>query len=198
MRSRHHFSQGNDKEKMRTNKRVRITRRDIEKARQELAQAPKGSPPKPKAEKEKARWRKDFWHGLVYCDSYGHAWTDNFEPVYLGQTEEIIPYLKSRGIDGENYNMVIEAAEEFRAEKKFPSCHPATKGDATPVKTSGASPNRATFKDNPRFLRLLDGLIAKGCGTPTIQKELREKGYDVPYRTLGRWVNGRKISQGTH
>ena len=178
---------------MRTNKRVRITRQDIEKARQELAQAPKDSPPKPKT-REKSQYKKDSWYGNVYCDSNGYASVtgNGLEGIWLGKTGELIPYLKSRGIDGENYNMVIEAAEEFRTEKKSQSCHSATKDDATPVKTGGASPNRATFKDNPRFLASLDSLIVKGYGTPTIQKELREKGYDVPYRTLGRWVNKRK------
>jgi len=172
-------------------KRVRITRQDIEKARQELTQVKESPPVSPKA-KEKPKWAKDSWFGLVYCDSYGHAWIDEFEPVYLGKTDEIIPYLKSRGIDGENVAIVLIAVKEFRTEKKSQSCHLATKDDATPVKTNGANPNRATFKDNPRFLASLDSLIVKGYGTPTIQKELREKGYDVPYRTLGRWVNKRK------
>ena len=192
MRSRHHFSQGNDKEKMRTNKRVRITRRDIEKARQELAQVKEPVLTKPKVTGEKPKWGKGFWFGLVYCDSYGHAWIDNFEPVYLGKTDEVIPYLRSKRIDGENVDIVLQAVKEFRTEKKSQSCHLATGNDATSMITPESNPNRATFKDNPRFLRLLDELISKGYGTPTIQKELREKGYDVPYRTLGRWVNKRK------
>jgi hypothetical protein len=55
-----------------------------------------------------------------------------------------------------------------------------------------AKPHRITFKNNPQFLRLLDSLIRKGRGVPTIQSELRANGYDVPYATLGRWIRKHK------
>ena len=46
----------------------------------------------------------------------------------------------------------------------------------------------ATFRKDPQFLASLDTLISKGYGVQTIQKKLKAKGYDVPYRTLGRWI----------
>jgi len=176
-------------------KRVRITQKEIEGARQELAQAKESPPTRPKAEREISKWGKDFWFGLVYCDSYGHAWIDNFKSVYLGKTEEVIPYLKKRGIDGGNVGMVLQAAKEFQSEKESQSYHLAMKDDVIPISIPSAKPNRITFKDDPPFLASLDELIAKGYGIPTIQKELKAKGYDVAYATLGRWVKKHRDSQ---
>jgi hypothetical protein len=53
----------------------------------------------------------------VYCDSYGYAWVADFEksgetkPISLGRTNKFIPYLKQRGIDGED---VLEVLRAFR------------------------------------------------------------------------------------
>ena len=173
-------------------KRIRVTRKDIETARQQLAKQPKLI--KPKIEQEAPRYKKDFWYGLVYCDSNGWASIvgDKLEGIWLGKTNEIIPYLKSRRIDGENVDMVLQATKEFRSEKESQSCHLATKVCKDPMIIPPAKPHRATFQDNPRFLRLLEHLISKGYGIPTIQKELKAKGYDVAYRTLGRWIAKRK------
>jgi len=104
-------------------KRTRVTQKDIERARHELTRAKESSPVKTKPEKERPKWGKDSWHGSVYCDSYGHAWIDNFEPVYLGKTDEIVPYLKGKEINGENVDMVLQAAKFFWSEKDFHSCH---------------------------------------------------------------------------
>jgi len=48
------------------------------------------------------------------------------------------------------------------------------------------------LRQSSQFLGLLDSLIAKGYGTPTIQSKLKEKGYDIAYRTLGRWIAQQK------
>ena len=167
-------------------RRVRVTRQDIEKAREELSKQPK--PIKPKAEGEKPRHKKDFWYGLVYCDSYGHAWIDNFKSVYLGKTDELIPYLKSKRIDGENVDMVLQAAKEFQSEFESHSCHLATRNRITPIRVPSEKPIVATFKKNPQFLRLLERLISQGKGIRVIHSELKGKGYRVPTRTLGRWI----------
>jgi len=179
-------------------KRVRITKEEIEKARQGLL-AQDEKPVRARTEKERPKWQKDSWYGLVYCDSYGHAWITGkqFKSVHLGKTDELIPYLKSRGIDGENVDSVLIAAEEFRSEKETPSCHLATKNDEGGINTSVENSNRATFRDNPQFLSLLDALIDKGYGIPTIQQRLKGRGYNVAYRTLGRWVNKRKAGVKT-
>jgi hypothetical protein len=50
------------------------------------------------------------------------------------------------------------------------------------------------LKEDPLFLGSLDELISKEYGIPTIQKELKVKGYDVAYATLGRWVRERRAS----
>lgn len=62
------------------------------------------------------------------------------------------------------------------------------------ITTTPQNSNRITFKDAPLFLSTLESLIAKGYGIPTIQNELRSKGYKVPYATLGRWVKKRRVS----
>jgi hypothetical protein len=181
---------------MRAKKRVRITRKEIEKAKQDLTQAKEFPLIKPKAKREKSQWGKDFWYGEIYCNSSGYASIvgNDLKEIWLGRTDELIPFLKHKGIDGENYNMIIQAAQELREEKKSQSCHSATRNAVTPINTKGESPHRATFKDNPRFLGLLDGLIIKGYGIPTVQGELKKKGYDIPYRTLGRWISKRRAN----
>ena len=170
-------------------RRTKVTKKDIEAARRELLKQPKQLI-KSKIERETLRYKKDFWYGSVYCDSNGWASIvgDNLEGIWLGKTDEVIPYLKSRRIDGENVGMVLQAIKEFRTEKETPSCHLATKVGKDHIVIPPTKPHRATFKEDPRFLRLLDSLIAEGCGLPTIQKRLKENGYDAPYRTLGRWV----------
>lgn len=181
-------------------RRTRVTRQDIEKAKEELAQAPKNISPRTKT-REKSQYGKSFWYGEVYCDSNGWASIAGktspegaFEGVWLGKTDEIIPYLKSRRINGEDVDIVLQAANEFRSEKKSQSCHLATKNGTGHISIPPAKPNRATFKNDPRFLRLLDSLIAEGCGLPTIQKRIKENGYDVAYRTLGRYIKVRRAS----
>jgi hypothetical protein len=153
-----------------------------------------------KKEKEGRKEKKD-WYGLIYCDSNGYASIigDDPEGIWLGKTNEIIPYLKKEQIDGENIDMVLEAVRRFRSEQENPSCHLATENDTTSVITPESNPNRATFKKDPQFLGFLEQLIAKGYGLPTIQRELKVKGFDVPYRTLGRWVKKhRDIRGGSH
>lgn len=175
-------------------KRTRVTQKDIERARQELAQVKESPPTRPKAEKERKNWGKDFWYGSVYCDSYNHAWISGqqLETVYLGRADEFIPYLKGKGVDGENVDLVLIAAKEFQSEKKSYSCHLATENSEVKVNTSDAKPIVATFKKDPRFLRLLERLISQGKGIRVIHSELKSQGYEVPMRTLGRWVSKRK------
>jgi hypothetical protein len=75
---------------------------------------------------------------------------------------------------------------------KSQSYHLATNNN-TPsrVRRRRKSP-RIILKRDPPFLASLDELISKGHGIPTIQKELKAKGYDVAYATLGRWVKERR------
>jgi len=174
-------------------RRTRVTKKDIETVRQQLAKQPK--PIKPKIERKEPRYKKDFWYGSVYCDSNGYASIvgKELKGIWLGKTDEFIPYLKSRRIDGENVDRVSIAFQEFQAEKKSQSYHLATKGGANHNSIPPPSKSvRITFKNNPLFLTSLDELISKGYGIPTIQKELRAKGYDVAYATLGRWVKERR------
>lgn len=218
-------------------KRVRVTRKEIERAKRELlAQAKEPASISPKVVKEKPRYKKDFWYGLVYCDSYGYAWIADFEtsgevrPISLGRTNKFIPYLRQRGIDGEDVFEVLRAFREVRLvrrsqtyqvskfhcmdgyvplpgdealskankksprEKKTQSYHLATKTGTGHISIPPAKSHRITFKKDPQFLASLDELISKGHGIPTTQKELKAKGYDVAYATLGRWVKERRDS----
>lgn len=174
-------------------RRTRVTKKDIETVRQQLAKEPK--PVKPKIEREAPRYKKDFWYGLVYCDSNGWASIVGrtspegaFEGVWLGKTDEIIPYLKSKRIDGENVDMVLQATKEFRSERKSHSCHSATKNGTGHISIPPPKFVVATFRKDPHFLSLLERLISQGMGIRAIHSELKTKGYQVPMRTLGRWV----------
>lgn len=175
-------------------RRTRVTKKDIETVRQQLAKQPK--PVKPKIERKAPRYKKDFWYGSVYCDSNG--WSsivgDKLEGVWLGKTDEIIPYLRSKGIDGENVDMVLQATKEFWSEKKSQSYHLATENRQASGIRGRPKSHRITLKKDPLFLAYLDELISRGDGIPTIQKELKSKGYEVPYATLGRWVKERRDS----
>ena len=42
------------------------------------------------------------------------------------------------------------------------------------------------------ILMLLDTMIRGGLGVDAMQVELKKHGYNVPYRTLGRWINKSK------
>ncbi len=172
-------------------RRTRITREDIEAARQQLAKPQRQSAPK--TEERQPRPKKDTWYGLVHCDSYGHCWIADFidgeaKSIYLGKTDEFIPYLKSKRIDGENVLRVLQANRELRSEKESHSCHLATENERGYITDHPHKPVVATFRDDPRFLTLLEGLISQGKGIRVIHSELKSKGYEVPERTLGRWI----------
>jgi len=99
-------------------RRTRVIKKDIEVARKQLAVQPK--PRKlEKVKVDELRHKKDLWYGLVYCDSYGYAWTADFEtsgevgPISLGSISKFIPYLKRRGIDGEDVLEVLMAFREL-------------------------------------------------------------------------------------
>lgn len=174
-------------------KRIRVTRVEIAKAREGLLSvAEKVDTAKmdstPTQPTDKGRWL-----GVVFCDSYGWAWMyidgDN---KCLGKTEEVITAIKKYKAIPEEPSEVKNAVMRFRAEFKSQSYHLRSENDASGMIGHGAKSHRITFKKDPRFLRLLDSLIEKGYGVPTIQRELSAKGYDVLYATLGRWIQKRK------
>lgn len=175
-------------------KRIRVTRKDIEAAKRELLRQPK--PIRPKVEQEAPRYKKDFWYGSVYCDSYGYASIigNDLQGIWLGKVDEFIPYLKSKRIDGENVDRVLNAFEEFRSEKKLCSCHSATTNDTVNKHSKKAKSIVATFRKDPHFLMLLEHLISEDKGIRAIHSELKSKGYAIPTRTLGRWVRERRDS----
>ena len=75
-----------------------------------------------KAKKEVApkTREKPGYYGLIFCDDYGWCWLadDTLQTKCLGRTEEIIPYLKKRGITGEKVTEVFQAVREYPREKK--------------------------------------------------------------------------------
>jgi len=181
--------------------------------------AKKGKEPEPK--------KKD-WYGLVYCDSNGYASIIGRDQkgIWLGKASEFIPFLKSRGITGENVDSVLSALEDFRAEQKnqekttkaknsaprvskTQSCHSAIKKPQRYISIPPPKPNRATFGNNAeilasqhpffkkdqKLLEIMKSLCARDIGTPTIHRELKEAGYVIPYRTVGRWVSQMRTEQ---
>jgi len=159
---------------------------------------------KKEAERTTTGGKRD-WYGLVYCAPNGYASIigRNSEGIWLGKTDEIIPYLKSKEIDGTNIDSVLITVEEFWSVLKTQSCHSDTKNPQTHIFTPPRKSNRATFSENspkngskvPVFLKkdkklldLLTSLAGRDIGIPTIHRELNEHGYAMPYRTVGRWV----------
>lgn len=182
--------------------------------REEIEAEVKALRDKKKAKQESREKQKKGWYGLVYCEGEYASIIDfidgSAEAIYLGKTDEIIPYLKSREISGENINSVLLAAEDFRAEQKnqekitktknltprvskTQSCHSATKKTQRYISVPPPKLNRATFlknslKNDAKLLKILESLVQRDIGIPTIHRELNEQGYAIPYRTVGRWV----------
>lgn len=150
--------------------RVRITRHEIEKAREQLLSEESS---KAKSISRERKYAKDFWRDGIYFDSHGWAWglNENLRTICLGKTEQ-----------------VLKRGSSFPREKENHSCHSKLKTDAAGISSGGAKFVVATFKKDPRFLRLLEHLISKGYGIRAVRSELKTKGYEIPLRTLGRWI----------
>lgn len=177
-----------------------------------------------KAELEEIRAKKEAqqppgkkdWYGLIYCDSNGYASIigKDCEGIWLGRTDEIIPYLKKRHITGERVDTVLGAVEDFRAEKQAEllqgdfggprvsenaSCHLAMEKpqpyiSIPPPKTPRATFSGITLKNDAKLCGLVKSLAKQDIGIPTIHRELSRQGYNLPYRTVGRWIS--KIRSG--
>lgn len=176
-------------------KRIRVTKLDIAKAREELySLAEKVDTVKVDSRPAQPTGK---WHGLIYCSPEGLAWIADtrLQNICLGKAEEISLILRKRKVDTENVLQVLQAIKEFRAEKKTQSYHLHSGNNGSGITTGLQKSYRINFKKNPQFINLLDGLIKKGYGIPTIQRELKTKGYNVPYATLGRWIAKRKAKQ---
>jgi len=141
---------------------------------QNIEEQLKAARTKRQAEQDAKERHKKGWYGLVYCEGeYASVADFGGKGICLGRTDEIIPYLKSKGINGENINSVIHAAEDFRAEQKegqknqekpvkaknekprkpkTQSCHLALKNAQPYISIPPPKPHRATFEDNPENL----------------------------------------------
>ena len=62
-------------------------------------------------------WKKERhkldWYGLVYCRNWASVSDENSNPIWLGKSNEIIPFFKERGFDGNNVDVAIVLAKEF-------------------------------------------------------------------------------------
>ena len=115
---------------MEIKKRIRITKQEIQRAREELQQA------KPKAQRqtvvETPKLPQAGWYGIVYCDSYGECWITHFKngktkTICLGKKDEVLEVLKRA--DTENVGEVLKAIKAFRQEKENCICHSDTKNE---------------------------------------------------------------------
>jgi hypothetical protein len=151
-------------------KRIRLTKAEIEKARQVLLREESS---KSTSIPRERKYRKDFWRDGLYFDSYDWCWglDENLSNVCLGRTKD-----------------VLKRESSFRREKENHSCHSKLKNDAPGISSGGAKSIVATYRKDPRFLKLLQYLISKGHGIRAIHSELKAKRYQIPVRTLGRWV----------
>lgn len=151
-------------------KRIRLTKAEIEKARQVLLREESS---KSKSIPRERKYGKDFWRDGVYFDSYDWCWglDENLNSVCLGRTKD-----------------VLKRESSFPSEKENHSCHSKLKNDAPSISGGGAKSIVATYRKDPRFLKLLEHLISKGYGIRAVRSELKAKGYEIPLRTLGRWI----------
>jgi len=159
-------------------KRIRLTRAEIQKAKQQLLeQAEEKTTTKQKPTATEPKYPKDFWRDGVYCDSYGWSWglAENLSTICLGRTKDVLKRQRS-----------------FPSENESHSCHSKLKNDRPSISSGDRRFVVANLKNNPRFLKILRQLISKGFGIRAIRSELRAKGYEIPLRTLARWIKKRK------
>jgi len=158
--------------------RIRLSKAEIERARQELLEQAEAEPTaKQKPTRTESKYHKDFWRDGIYFDSYGSAWAldENLNSVYLGETKQ-----------------VLKRESSFPGDNDSHSCHSKLKNGRPSILGGGANFVVATFKSDPRFLTIFEGLISKGLGIRATCSALKAKGYDVPLRTLGRWIKQRE------
>jgi len=126
--------------------------------------------------------------------------------MWLGKTDEFIPYLRRRNIDGENITTILAALEDFRAEKeqgdfagptesKSHSGHLAMKNLQHHIMVGGEKSIVATLKQNPQLLGLLRAMVDQDLGVRAIHSRLAEEGYKIPQRTVTRWVSRLRSSE---
>lgn len=184
---------------MRTNmattkqRRIRINRAEIQKAKQQILdnQSRTKKRQTPEHKREIRSWGADCWRGGIYCDPYGTAWgvDKSLKTVRLGRTDNILE--ATRDIDRDNPQEIIQATNHHRDAEHFHECH-SDVDMALPIIGHGDIPIVATFKTDPHFVGLLERLISQEKGLRTIRSELKTNGYDIPLRTLGRWVKQRQ------
>jgi len=177
-------------------KRIRVTKDEIARAREEIL-SETATETSALEHMPEERIPSGRWHGLVYSEPYSGAWIATFKDseavnVYLGEEKEVLRILRASGVNLDDPLAVLNTINQFRREKETASYHlrSGNAGERRPIPPANA--HRIIFKNDSSFLALLDALIGEGAGVPTIRKRLREKGYDVPYATLGRWVQKRK------
>jgi hypothetical protein len=165
-----------------TGKRIRLSKNEIERQRQRLLeQAKEKAALGQKAAPTEPKYARSFWRDGVYHDSYGWAWglDAHLRNICLGRTEEVVQRGKSRP-----------------GQKVSHSCHSKLRNAATNIPNGAGKSIVATLKKDPCFSRLLSRLIESGMGIRAIRTELKTKGYDIPLRTLGRWIQRQKTLGG--
>ena len=161
-------------------KRVRITRAEIEKARHGILGQVEETATKQKSSSTEPKYAKDFWRDGVYYDSYGWAWglDENLDTVCLGRTENLL--VSENDFRGKSKIIVANTPKIVANQKQTSLFIPPSKSVV------------ATFKNDPHFLRLLERLISQGLGIRAMHSELKGKGYEIPLRTLARWIKQHK------
>lgn len=151
-------------------KRIRLTKTEVDAARQKLLEEESS---KAKSISRERKYPRDFWRDGVYFDSYGSAWgvDEKGNSVFVGRSKE-----------------VLKRRSSFPREKENYSCHSKLKNDAPGISSSAAKSIVATCRKDTHFLNLLGDLISKGYGIRVIRSQLKAEGYDIPLRTLGRWI----------
>lgn len=113
-------------------KRIRITRSEIQKAKESLGQEKQ---PRHK-EASRPQMPKGFWQDGMYCDPHGWAWglDEDLDSVCLGRIAEL-----------------IKGGNPFPSDNDFHSCHLGVKNASTSTSGRRRKSVVATFKNSLPF-----------------------------------------------
>jgi len=175
-------------------KRIRITRKEKEQAKQSIKKEREKAAKSKPIPSEPKKYGKETWHGGIYCDSYGKCCglDSNLGTIPLGKIEDVLAAIEGKDIDTHDGEAVLAAIREFRSGKDFHSCHSKLKNRRPRISPRGKKSIVATLKKDPDFVRLLEHLISQNLGIRAIHSELKARRYEIPMRTLGRWVRQRR------
>jgi hypothetical protein len=132
---------------------------------------------------------KPHYLGVCFFDDYGYAWLYiDGDTRCIGREIDVREACKKYNTDVENPSDIKNAMIRRARESKNHICHLRSKNtlcEDLPIQENGKY-------ENGYLEELLDGLIRQGLGIWAIHSKIKDKGYRIPMRTLGRRVRERR------